>query len=229
MKALAPALLLLAACAPPQGAGAPGDAPAPDPFEGQRLFLTEDGVRVEDDPYARRTVRQAEHDVHATLLAKDVALVVEPAEGAPIRVSNLLGAALVRRFAGELDEREALSAAKVFLIRPLVALDGARYDGVLLVDWRLRAETARDVGAVYATRRLSGVIRRDPWDAFTPEDAEFIALQTAAQILETEAVRNSLIAARDVAVFDRAPTPTLRPRAVEPIDINPDAETLTGE
>lgn len=220
MRAKLAAVLFLVACAPPGGEGvsAPEAGAGADPFAGQRLFVTDQGIRVEDDPYTRRVARLADIDVFTTLLAPDVALVVEPAEGAPARVSNLLGGALVRRFAGDLDKTQALGAAKVFLIQPVLAEDAARFDGVLVVDWRLRSETAEEIGAVYASRRLSGAVRTSPWDAFTADDAEFIALQSAAQILETDAVRRALTAARDIALLENAPTPVLRaqPETAEP-------------
>lgn len=178
-----------------------------------RWWMTEDGrVEYETDPYQRRPVRRGEHDIYVTLLARDVALVVEPAKGAPVGVSNMLASALVRRFAGELPLKEALSAAKVFIIQPVVSSDGARLNGALVVDWRLRDERKTDIGVVYAARRLSGAIdQNDPWKALTYDDAEHIALQTAAHLVETPDVRAAVFFANTVARVDATPTPVRRP------------------
>ncbi len=201
-------LPLLAACAPPQE---PQAVAPEEPL--YRWWLTEDGtVEYENDPYARSVVRRADHDIYVTLLSRDVALVVEPAIGAPVGVSNMLASALVRRFAGELPLKEALGASKVFIIQPFVSGDSATINGTLVVDWRLRDERKRDVGVVYAARRLSGVIGgKDPWLAFTFDDAEHIALQTAAHLLETPEVQNAVANARNTAVLEATPAPRKRP------------------
>ena len=202
-------LLLLAACVP-------GERPELSPTVVEPLYrwwLTDDGaVEYENDPYARSDVRRADYDIYVTLLSRDIALVVEPAAGAPVGVSNMLASALVRRFAGELPLQEALSASKVFIIRPFVNGDSMASSGTAVVDWLLRDEQKRDVGAVYATRRLSGFTDgRDPWQAFTFDDAEHVALQTAAHLLETQAVRDAVALARGTAVLEAAPTPSPRP------------------
>lgn len=200
---------LLAACAPPPApvAATAEDAPL------YRWWLTEDGtVEYENDPYARTAVRRADHDLYVTLLSRDVALVVEPAKGAPVGVSNMLASALVRRFAGELPLNEALNAPKLFIIQPVVSGDGATVNGTLVVDWRLRDEEKRDIGVVYAARRLSGVTDgKDPWLAFTFDDAEHIALQTAAHLIDTPQVRDAVALARGTAVLEATPTPRKRP------------------
>ena len=202
-------LPLLAACAPPEApvAATPDEAPL------YRWWLTEDGtVEYENDPYARSSVRRADHDIYVTLLSRDVALVVEPAVGAPAGVSNMLASALVRRFAGELPVKEALGAPKVFIIRPYLNSDSMASSGTAVVDWLLRDEQKRDVGAVYAARRLSGATDgRDPWQAFTFDDAEHVALQTAAHLIETKAVRDAVALARGTAVLEAAPAPRKRP------------------
>lgn len=201
---------LLAACAPP---AEPAATAPEDPL--YRWWLTEDGaVEFENDPYARSKVRHADHDIYVTLLSRDVALVVEPAIGAPVGVSNMLASALVRRFAGELPLKEALGASKVFIIQPFVSSDGGTISGKLVVDWRLRDESKRDVGVVYATRRLSGATDgKDPWLAFTFDDAEHIALQTAAHLGETQDVRHAVALARGSAVLEATPSPRKRPVA----------------
>ena len=109
-------LLALAGCAP--AFTAPPDHPALTPAEPApaQVVVTEDGrLETREDPYAPRALRRAGHDVQATLLAPGVALVVEPAVGAPIYVSNVLAAALVRRFGGHLPADEAMAAPVAIL------------------------------------------------------------------------------------------------------------------
>lgn len=199
---------LLTACAPPpEPVAATPEAPL------YRWWLTEDGtVEYENDPYARSAVRRADHDIYVTLLSRDVALVVEPAAGAPVGVSNMLASALVRRFAGELPLKEALGAPKVFIIQPFVSGDSLTSTGTMIVDWRLRDEQKRDVGVVYAARRVSGVTDgKDPWQAVTFDDAEHVALQTAAHLIETPEIRDAVALARGTAALEAAPTPRKRP------------------
>jgi hypothetical protein len=207
-------ILLVAGCGPvftqppanpPQAAQTVGE---------QRLVLAQDKtVRVEANPFARRPVRRADHDVAATLIARDVALVVEPAQGVPVYVSNLLGAALVRRFAGHVPLDEALGAAEVFLVQPVVSDDGATQTGVLVVDWLIQSERGAQLGAVFASRRLSGAVSEsDPWQAFTPDDAEFLALQVAGELAQVGPIRLALENAETRATLDRIPTPIERPR-----------------
>ncbi len=202
-------LLLTAACAP-------GERPdlAPTVVEPlYRWWLTDDGaVEYENDPYARSDVRRADHDIYVTLLSRDVALVVEPAAGAPVGASNMLASALVRRFAGELPLQEALGASKVFIIQPFVNSESMTSSGTLIVDWVLRDERKRNVGVVYAARRLSGVTDgRDPWQAFTFDDAEHVALQTAAHLTDTAEVRDAVDLARGTAALEATPAPRKRP------------------
>lgn len=202
-------LLFLTACVP-------GDRPdlAPTVVEPlYRWWLTDDGaVEYENDPYARSEVRRADHDIYVTLLSRDVALVVEPATGAPVGVSNMLASALVRRFAGELPLNAALGAPKLFIIKPFVNGDSMTSSGTLIVDWVLRDGGKKDVGVVYATRRLSGVTDgKDPWQAFTFDDAEHVALQTAAHLIDTAEVRDAVALARGTAVLEATPTPRKRP------------------
>ena len=203
-------LLLLAACAPPPE---PVAATPEEPLF--RWWLTEDGtVEYEYDPFARTPVRRADHDIYVSLLSQDVALVVEPAVGAPIGVSNMLASALVRRFAGELPLKEALRAAKLFVIQPFVSGETMTSTGTVVVDWLLRDEGKREVGVVYAARRLSGVTDgKDPWKAFAFDDAEHIALQTAAHLIETQEVRDAVALARGTAVLEATPAPAPRPVA----------------
>ncbi len=180
-----------------------------------RWWLTDDGaVEYENDPYARSDVRRADHDIYVTLLSRDVALVVEPAAGAPVGASNMLASALVRRFAGELPLQEALGASKVFIIQPFVNSESMTSSGTLFVDWVLRDERKRNVGVVYAARRLSGVTDgRDPWQAFTFDDAEHVALQTAAHLTDTAEVRDAVDLARGTAAVEATPTPRKRPES----------------
>lgn len=208
-------LLLISGCAPAFTAP-PANPPVQDvPVAEQRLILENDKtVRVERNPYARRVVRRADYDVAATLLARDVALVVEPAVGVPVYVSNQLGAALVRRFAGSLPVQEAMGAAEVFLVQPVVSGDSATTNGVLVVDWVIRSERGRELGAVFASRRLSGTISTsDPWQAFTVDDAEFLAIQVAAELSQIGPIRAALDNAATQAELDRTPTPQARPVA----------------
>lgn len=209
------AILALAGCTP--GFVSPPDEPPAAPAAPtERIILTEDGaVRTEEDPFSPRALRRADHDVQATTIARGVALVVEPAEGAPIYVSNLLAAALVRRFAGHQSMEEAMAAPVVFLIRPSVASDAATADGKLVVDWTLKSEDGAPLGAVYATRRLTGAMQGvDPWTAVSAEDAEFIALQTAAHLMEVGAVRAALASGAAEAKTALVPTPPPRPITV---------------
>ncbi len=204
-------LLMVAACVP--GERPDLGPPVVEPL--YRWWLSDDGtVEYENDPYARSDVRRADHDIYVTLLSRDVALVVEPATGAPVGVSNMLASALVRRFAGELPLSEALGAPKVFIIKPFVNGDGMASTGTLVVDWVLRDEGKRDVGVVYAARRLSGVTDgKDPWQAFTFDDAEHVALQTAAHLTNTAEVRDAVALARGTAALEATPTPRKRPES----------------
>ena len=182
----------------------------------KRLVLAEDGeLRAEEDPFSRRSLRRVDHDLQATTLARGVSLVVAPAKGAPVYVSNQLAAALVRRFSGHTPLEAALAAPVVFLIRPVISEEALSQDGRIVVDWRLRTERGGDVGVVYAARRLSGVVSGpDLWTAFTAEDAEHLAFQTAANLLEEPAIRDGLARGAAEAEVARTPTPTPRPITV---------------
>ena len=206
------ALLLLAGCGP-QLTQPPAEPVSPPREPAPRVLLGESGQLIEEpNPFAPRASRRADYDLNATLVARDVALVVEPAAGAPIYVSNRLGAALVRRFAGHLLLKEALGAERVFLIQPVVSPDALTQSGLLVVDWRIRAEEGGDVGAIYAQRRVSGAVTgADPWSALTNEDVELIALQTAAHLIEAPAIRDALAAAAAISTLERTPTPAARP------------------
>lgn len=209
------ALLALAGCAP-GFVSPPAEQPPAPAAPTARIILTEEGaVRLEEDPFSPRALRRADYDVQATKIARGVALVVQPAEGAPVYVSNLLAAALVRRFSGHQSMEEAMASPVVFLIRPSVASDAATADGKLVVDWTLTTEGGAPVGAVYAARRLTGAMRgADPWTAVSAEDAEFIALQTAAHLMEVEAVRAALASGAAEAKTSLVPTPPPRPITV---------------
>lgn len=210
MKRLWP-LVLMAACAP---ALTPPPTTQPVTEEPtQRIFLSDGGViRVEEDPFSRRAIRRADHDAHVTLISDNVALVVEPQPDAPAEISNLLGAALVRRFRGQLPVAEALAVPRVFFIQPLFSAEATRQTGKIVVDWRLRTAEGAPVGAVYATRRLSGSMRNgDPLTAFSVADAEHIALQTAAFLLDTPEIRAAMVDAQSLATIDETPAPLPRP------------------
>ncbi|MEM7547029.1 MAG: hypothetical protein AAF367_15985 [Pseudomonadota bacterium] len=210
-------LLCLAGCGGQGFTSPPANPPvAETPVADERLILEQDQrtIRVEQNPYARRPSRRADYDVNATLIAENVALVAEPAEGAPIYVSNLLGAALARRFAGQLPLNEAMGAAEVFLIKPVVSGETAATDGIVVVDWLIRSERGEQVGAVFASRRLTGAIGNASfWDAFTVDDAEFIAIQTAAQIAGVQSIRDALANAAVISAVDAIPAPLARPEA----------------
>lgn len=222
--ALALFLLPLAACAPGLTASPENPPPPPAPPEA-RLMLNEEGIIVaEADPYARRALRRADHDLQATTIARGVTLVAEPAEGAPVYVSNLLNAALARRFGGHLPVKDALAAPVVFLIRPVVSEEALTAEGRIIVDWLLRTETGEPVGVVYAARRLTGAMERgDPWTAVSPADAEHVAIQTAANILEAPAIREALARGAVDAAISRTPSPTPRPKRAEPPSAAPPA------
>lgn len=217
-------LIVLAGCAP--AFTAPPDQPALAPAGPvpAQVVVTEDGrLEAREDPYAPRALRRADHDVQATLLAPGVALVVEPAAGAPVYVSNLLAAALVRRFGGHLPTDEAMAAPVAFLIRPHVSPEALTQEARLVVDWRLRSEDGGDLGAVYAARRVTGeVTRGDPWTAVSAVDAEHVALQTAAHLIDATPIRAALAAGALEAEVATTPTPAPRPnRTVEGSEVAP--------
>ncbi|MEL6793115.1 MAG: hypothetical protein AAFP78_06660 [Pseudomonadota bacterium] len=213
--ALTCASFALAACARnfAPTPGAPLDAP-PEPTE--NVIVSDAGeLSVRRSPLSQPFLRRADYDLQATTIARGVSLVVEPAANAPVYISNLLAAALVRRFSGHEPVEQAMAAPVVFLIRPTVAVEALTIDGHLIVDWSLRTERGRAVGAAYAARRLSGAISgADPWTALTPEDAELIAIQTAANLLEVEALRAAIEAGAAEAQAALTPTPTPRPITV---------------
>ena len=79
-------LAFVASCTsfPSQSRHRPSDTPPADLALGEepvyRWWLTEDGtIEYEKDPYQRQRVRRADYDLFVTLLARFVALVVEPA------------------------------------------------------------------------------------------------------------------------------------------------------
>ena len=195
----------------------------------QRIILDEGGlIRVEDDPFSRRAIRRADYDTHVTKISSRVALVVEPQPDAPAAVSNLLGAALVRRFQGHLDEAEALAVPRVFFIQPFFSAEATRQTGKMVVDWRLRTAAGRSVGVVYAARRLTGEMRgTEPLTAFTVADAEHIALQTAAHLLDTDAIQVAMKDAAVLATIDETPAPTPRPTQTRVFKLIPDDENAT--
>lgn len=220
MRRAAPLVLLALAACVPNLTSPPENPPPPPAPPGQRIILTDDGQLVaETDPYASRPLRRADIDLQATTLAPGVSLVVEPAEGAPIYVSNLLAAALVRRFSGHMSVESAMAAPVVFLIRPVVSEEALTAEGRLVVDWLVRTEEGEPVGAVYAARRATGVVERgDPWTAASPDDVEHIALQTAANLLETPAVQEAVERGAVEAAIARAPSPSPRPERATPVD-----------
>lgn len=205
--------LVLTACGPAL-TPPPGEAPVLERSERSDLVLVADDgeVTVGADPYAPAAARRADYDVNATLIARDVALVVEPATRAPIYVSNLLGGALVRRFGGHLPLNQALGAEEVFFIRPALS-GGPVHSGFVIVDWAIWTEDRDLIGVVYAERRLSGAVESDPWDAFTRGDAEHLALQAASDLVATPAISEAIMRATDRAALKRTPTPAARPQA----------------
>lgn len=207
------AAFALVGCAP-AFAPSPNAPPEAPPEPTQNVLVSDTGeLSVRRSPLSQPFLRRADYDLQATTIARGVSLVVEPAENAPVYVSNLLAAALVRRFSGHEPVEQAMAAPVVFLIRPVVAEEAVTINGQLVVDWSLRTERGRPVGGAYAARRLSGVVTgNDPWTAFTPEDAEFLALQTAANLLEVEALRAAIEAG--VAEAQAALTPTPPPRPI---------------
>ena len=215
MKRILGAAFLAAGCAQPF-TPPPETPPPPPPKPLARVIVSDDGeLRAEQSPYSTPALRRADYDLQATMIAKGVSLVVEPAENTPVYVSNLLAAALVWRFAGHIPVEEAMAAPVVFLIRPVIAADAATISGSLVVDWSLRAETGEPVGAVYAARRLTGAVRGgDPWTAVTAEDAEFIALQAAANLIETAPIREAINRGAVDARVALTPTPAPRPISV---------------
>lgn len=225
------ATVMLAACAP-AFTKPPANAPVAEET-GRRTFLSETGTfREEDDPYATRAVRQADYDTFVTRISDRVALVVQPQTDVPAGVSNLLASALVRRFQGELPEVEALTAPRVFFIQPYVSAKTTRQTGEMVVDWRLSTADRHDVGVVFATRRLSGVMRgNDPLTAFSVADAEHIAFQTAAHLMDTEIIRTAMQNAEMLALIDDTPTPAPRPEwpgVAKPVAA-PEAEPQPGD
>jgi hypothetical protein len=208
-----PAMLMVTGCGP-RLTGPPKNVPIAEETT-QRIFLDEGGlIRVEEDPYSRRAIRRADYDTHVTKISARVALVVEPQPNTTAAISNLLGAALVRRFQGHLAEAEALSAPRVFFIQPFLSAEATRQTGKMVVDWRLRTADGRDVGAVYAARRLTGEMRgTEPLTAFTVADAEHIAIQTAAHLLDTPAIQAAMADARILASIDETPSPAPRPKS----------------
>ncbi|MEL7463065.1 MAG: hypothetical protein AAFN79_03305 [Pseudomonadota bacterium] len=213
--ALITAVVALAGCAP-TFAPAPEAPPTAPPEPTQNVIVSDTGeLSVRRSPLSQPFLRRADYDLQATTIARGVSLVVEPADDAPVYVSNLLAAALVRRFSGHEPVERAMSAPVVFLIRPTLAVETLTIDGHVIVDWSLRTERGRPVGAAYAARRVTGAVTGgDPWTAFTPEDAEFIAIQTAANLLEVEALRSAIEAGAAEAQAALTPTPPPRPITV---------------
>jgi hypothetical protein len=178
--------------------------------------LTDDGgIRVEPDPYAPRTALEGEYDTFVTRLAPGVAMVVEPAVGAPPVISNLLGDALVRRFGGRLPGATALDTQRLLLIRPHISQEKGANTGVLIVDWRLADQTRAPLGAVFAQRKLTGVmIGDDPLTALTRQDAEMISIQTASHLLEFAPVVEAINDAQTLAMIELIPAPKQRPKTL---------------
>ncbi|MEO0362261.1 MAG: hypothetical protein AAF322_14185 [Pseudomonadota bacterium] len=172
--------------------------------DGDRLFVGE--------PRARRLDRRADLDPNATLIAPGVALVAEPAEGAPAYVSNSLGGALARRFAGHTPLDRALAAPEVFFATPIL-LPPATPDDPLIVDWTIRRPGRPPLGAVYAQRRLTGPRGATLWLRLSASDAEHIALQTAAGIEATPEIRLAVARAAARAEIAETPSPRANPRA----------------
>lgn len=213
------ALLIVAGCGP--RLTAPPKHPPIVEEPTQRIILDEGGlIRVEDDPFSRRAIRRADYDTHVTKISDRVALVVEPQANVSAGVSNLLGAALVRRFQGQLAEAEALNAPRVFFIQPFLSAEATRQTGQMVVDWRLRTSDGRAVGAVYAARRLTGEMRgTEPLTAFTVADAEHLAIQTAAHLLDTAAIQAAMADARVLADIEETPSPVPRPERTRVIKL----------
>ncbi|MGB0506536.1 MAG: hypothetical protein ACPGGK_10105 [Pikeienuella sp.] len=213
------ATVLGAACTP-QNSGTDGATLTGDlggeTLGTQRWWLQNDGnVRVEADPYAPRTALKGEYDTFVTRLAPGVAMVVEPAVGAPAEVSNLLGDALVRRFGGRLPGVTALDTQRILLIRPHISQDKGTINGSLIVDWRLADQSGKALGAVFAQRKLTGVITNgDPLTAITRQDAEMISIQTASHLLEFAPVVDAINDTQTLAMIETTPAPRVRPQSV---------------
>lgn len=206
-------LTAMAACAP---ATTPPPETPPPVFDGEQRsrfwFGRDGGLMIAPDPFDRADVRRADHEIFVTRMAPGVALIVRPQMEAPAEASNLLASALVRRFDGRLPDDVALSEQRLFIATPYLDADGAAATGTLVVDWVLTDAAGASVGAVWAERRLSGVMRDGrPLTALTADDAEHIALQSAAQMLETDAVRAAVARAAVGAAIDAVPPPAPRP------------------
>ncbi len=162
-----------------------------------------DAQRTEPDPHAPRPALRADIQTFATLAAPGVGLVVEPAEGGTVWIANLIGGALVRRFAGHVEPGLALGAGRVLSLAPRLALRGAD----LVATFRLRDERGRELAAFFAVVRLAAPNLR----AFGPAEAERLAFQAAALLLGEGPAADALRDAAALAAIDATPDPAPRP------------------
>lgn len=160
-------------------------------------------LRTAPDPFAPAAARAADLDAFATLAAPGVGLVVEPAAGATPRVANLIGGAVVRRFAGHVERGLALGAGRVLTLAPQLTLRGAE----LVADFRLRDERGADLAAFYALARLPA----PGLAAFGPETAERLAFQAAALLKGEGPAGDALRAAAALASIEATPDPLPKP------------------
>lgn len=195
----------------------------------QRWWLKDDGgIRIETDPYAPRTALKGEYETFVTRLAPGVAMIVEPAVGAPPVVSNMLGDALVRRFGGRLPGATALDTQRLLLIRPHISQDRGAISGSLIVDWRLADQRGAPLGAVFAQRSLTGVITGDdPLTALTRKDVEMISIQTASHLLEFAPVVQAINDTQALAMIETTPVPKRRPESLSSLTADNAAQSAS--
>lgn len=168
---------------------------------GEITFWDGAALRTATDPHATIPALRTEPQSFAALAGEDVGLLIEPAAGAPVYVSNLIAGAVVRRFSGHLEARRALSAERLLALAPVVSLSGEE----AVVDWRVYDERRAPLAAFRTRARMSGEGRG--LAAFTPEDAERLAFQTAAMLEEAVNIADQEAHAR----IGRTPTPLSRP------------------
>lgn len=174
---------------------------------GEITFAGPGGLRSEPDPRAPVPALRLDRQTFAALVAPDVGLLVEAAEGAPVHVSNMLAGAVVRRLSGHVEARRALETGRVLTLEPRLSVSR----GSVVADWRLTDERGAFLGAQFAASRLSG--RGEGFARFTPQDAERLAFQVAAQFLGAGSVADAIRSAAALAQIERSPSPAARPAA----------------